>query len=587
MASVGVPRRPSLERLPPVAAAYLALALAMTWPLATRLATHVPAGLDDVWQNCWNFWWWQQALVEQHRSPFFTDLLFHPDGAPTVFHTHSPFNMLLGLPLTLTLGPGAAYGFCVLAALWLSALTTYLLARHLACDGRAAFLAGLVFAFFPQHVEETLEHLNLCATQFVPLGLLFFLRLRTSRSWKDALGLGVAFALNALVDWHLGLLLTAVLLALTVFELLTGPGRGSLLARLALSAAVAALLTAPAAWPLLRETFAGLATRHHPYFQGERLDMGIDAAFLFRPHPAHPLLGSLTAPVYAARRAYPNAGFLCYLGLVPCLLALAALVRRAPGARPWGAFLGLTLLLSLGAHPWWDGRLLHEWTLPFAWIEALPVLGAFRTANRVLVLASLALALLAALGWKALGSRSNAAFGAVVALLLLDYGWRPYPLQASSPAPHALLLRHSPRRGAVLDVPFSVDGRRVDNMRHQLTHGRPIAGGYLSVTPPRALRALRRDAVLGGLAGFSPRLDRPRADLDHLRALGFAALVLHKDAVGTAPYDPRRGGPWLIRPEVFAALRAGVESACGPASYEDVDVALFYLAPESPAAGSR
>ena len=179
----------------------------MTFPLALHLGSSVPAGSGDIWQNYWNFWWWEKCLFELHQSPYFSQLLFHPSGADVIFHTHSPFNMIVAMPVNLIWGPGAAYNFCVFLALWLSAWGGYLLVKELTGDVRAAFLAGLVFAYFPQHIEQTLEHLNLFSTQFIPLTLLYFFRLARQGGTRNIGGLGVCFALNALCSWHLGLML--------------------------------------------------------------------------------------------------------------------------------------------------------------------------------------------------------------------------------------------------------------------------------------------------------------------------------------------------------------------------------------------
>ena len=55
-----------------VFALYLLLAVCLTWPLVTSIASPaetatVPAGAHDVWQNYWNFWWWKTALLERGR----------------------------------------------------------------------------------------------------------------------------------------------------------------------------------------------------------------------------------------------------------------------------------------------------------------------------------------------------------------------------------------------------------------------------------------------------------------------------------------------------------------------------------------
>ena len=133
-----------------------------------------------------------------------------------MFHTHSPLNMLVSLPVNVLFGPAAAYDFCVVLALWLSGFGAHLLVQDLTGDARGAFLAGIVFAFFPQHVEQTLEHLNLFSTQFMPFAALFLWRLGRAGGWRNWAGLGVCYALNALVDWHLGILLTLPMVPLAV-----------------------------------------------------------------------------------------------------------------------------------------------------------------------------------------------------------------------------------------------------------------------------------------------------------------------------------------------------------------------------------
>ena len=71
-----------MKRAVPVAvtafAAYIAIAIAITFPLVARLTTYFPGnpGDNDVFGFIWNNWWVPHALVHLHRSPFVTDYLF-------------------------------------------------------------------------------------------------------------------------------------------------------------------------------------------------------------------------------------------------------------------------------------------------------------------------------------------------------------------------------------------------------------------------------------------------------------------------------------------------------------------------------
>ncbi len=577
------------------AAVFLLLTLALTFPLILDFRASVPLGTVDLWSNYWNFWWWKQCLLVLHQHPYATQALFHPDGASLVFHTHSPFNMLASLPVNVLLGPAAAYNFCVLLALWLSGLGAHLLVKDQTGDARAGLLAGIVFAFFPQHMEQTLEHLNLFSTQFIPFAALFLLRLGREGGWRNVAGLGLCYALNALADWQLGILLTLLLLPLAGSVLLRAERpRTRVLGDLALSAALASLLVLPAVWPLL----AGLASGE-TYFQKPQEAKGIDPAFLFLPSERHPLWGGLTFSFYEQHRVYRAVGFLCYLGFVPVALALLALVRRRAHALLWGALLLASLVLALGAQLTLGGELREGSWLPFALLAELPVLSLLRVANRFLVPASLALAVLAGLGWGALRIRSDARLLALAALLLLEYLWLPYPMQPVALSPYYAQLAASERKGAVLDIPFTANGRTVMNMVAQTAHARSIAGGYLSTLPPRAVASLKQDPMLSQLSGLSPDFSGV-VDRQHLLALGFDHVILHKDRRGSeweqqrAAADPRD----LLQQKIlrhrkplsnqrFDALRAAFEAACGPARFEDEQIIVFDLGDVGPAPEQR
>ncbi|NJK79778.1 MAG: hypothetical protein HC914_07710 [Chloroflexaceae bacterium] len=62
---------------------YLALAIWMTWPQAAVLGDAIvggPIAQSDGWQKVWNIWWLQYAFTHG-TDPFYTNLLFWPQGA--------------------------------------------------------------------------------------------------------------------------------------------------------------------------------------------------------------------------------------------------------------------------------------------------------------------------------------------------------------------------------------------------------------------------------------------------------------------------------------------------------------------------
>jgi hypothetical protein len=555
----------------------LLLTVLLTWPLTARLGSALPAGAGDLWQNLWNLWWWDLALREG-VTPYWTPYFFHPSGADLSLHTHSPLNMLVFARLA---DPQTAYGLCVLASTWLSAFGMVLLAREVTGSARAGLVAGVVFAFFPNRLEQTLEHLNLFSTQFLPLMLWALLGMVRRGGWRWVIGLAAFTAANALCDWQLAMMGTA-LMAVVVLVAFVRPVRPrlALVRDLALAGGLAVLLALPAAWPLLRSMTSGV-----PY-QKPRVERGVDLAFLLRPHFHHPLWGRFSEMAYRERRANPSAGFTSYLGVAPLLLAGVAVARRRRGTALWGGiFLG-SLLLSLGAHARFEGRLLEGVTLPFAWLEDLPLLSVLRVANRLLLPAGLALAVLAALGFAGSRPCPDRRFALVLGAVVLDYLWLPYPLREHTPSPLYAMLRDGGPQGAVIDIPLTASPGAVDSLRAQLVHGRPIAGGYVSVPSRATLDAIAREPALQDLYGFAPRLERP-IDRERLRALGFGVVLLHKDRRAGSVPPAAESPPFLALDrlgEMPAAsidlARERLEAACGAPFYEDERVAAFRLAPE-------
>ena len=573
-----------------VLAAYFGVTLLMTFPLALHWTGALPNGGPDVWQNYWNFWWWKHSLLEW-RSLFWSPLLFHPFGVELRCHTHSAFNQILAMPVNIAFGEAAAYNFSVFFQRTLSAFGAWLLLRELTGNASAAFLGGLVFGFFPHMMEQSLEHLELTSTGFLPLVLYFLLRWRRSRRIRDALGFGACFGLNALCSWQLGILCSLVVapaLGLLGREAwrtnaLRGYVRGVVAA-----AGVAVLLTAPVA-PL--DGFFGTGGCAKWATMGE----GIDPTFLLTPPYANPIFGAMASEQYANRH-HVSAGFVSYLGYVPLALAIVAVFASWRRARPWLALFAAALVLAVGSPLVWDGVARGENLLPFALVREMPVVSQLRVANRFMVLAGLALAVLVAYGvGTTLAALSPGwrrwALPVGVGLVLAEYSWLPYPLRSVEHPP--LLAEIATRPGAVLDLPFLQRARTVGSQVAQTIHGRPIAGGYLSRPHYPAREFYFTEPALAGLAK-TPRPDA-RVDVARLRELGFATLVIHKQHAESVRQEALRRIPRTnilafrhanmlggVPDGTIADIRRQLDAALGGAALEDEQLAIYFL--DEPAA---
>ena len=570
-----------LESRSAVLGLYAALTAVMTFPLIASWRTSLPAGSGDLWQNYWNFWWWKQCLLEG-LNPLRTEVLFHPTGVDLVFHTHSPFNQILAMPVNLLFGEAAAYNSCVLFALTLSGFGTYLLVRELTGSAPAGFIAGLVFAYFPQTLEQALEHLNLFSTQFIPLSLFYLARWSKSLRRTDAVAFGACFGLNALCSWHLGVKLALVVAPWVVWIVWRNRDRWTTFRHIGMAAALATLLVLPFLVPMV-----SLMVEGSEYFNKGPVNRGIDASYLFHGALRESRLRRL-GPVPIPGPRIPGLGIRLLSGSGSVRTRSGCGVAASPAAQRAGS-----LCSSWGWSSRWghtscgDGSRYQSVALPFAALESLPVLGNLRVANRFLLLAGLGLLSAGGIyGWKSLRLKSKLALPVAALVLLAEYSWLPFPRQDVEFSP--LLKRVAERPGAVLDVPFHQRSRTVHNMASQTVHAKPISGGYLTSYPPEVEASMRDHPALGQLAGVPE--STAVVDAEALRRLGFRTVVVHKrransvrDRMLASLEDHellerkrvlRLGG---VPDDAMASIRRQLDSLAGGACLEDNQLAVYCL----------
>lgn len=443
-----------------------ALAVVLTWPLVTQITTHVPG--SDIWAYdeytfLWNIWYFQHALLDLHRSPLHTELLFYPLGLDLVLYTFNLMAAGLALPVVLATGNvPLASNLVNLASTVMGGFGAYLLALYLLRprnefvepspgsgrgSGRvilasvspvvrqaAALLAGLIYAFASSRsVYLALGHYMIVTTQWVPFFALYLVRTLDRRAWRDAALAGLFGGLSLLTDMLYGVLLglIAVVLVLDRGRSLWRPAvagagqRRSPLARLAgllaVVAIVAAFLSAPLLIPTVRE---GRSADYTVEGWGNADQLSADLAGLVTPTALNPVLGGGDWPAELravqtgdSRFSDVNTLFLGYATLA--LAALGAITGRRR-ARPWtvlalvSGILALGPLLQLNRQTTFDlDGLPVNVPLPFIVLHYLPFIQGFRAPNRFSIVVMLALGVLAAFGaaWLLgrLAHRSNAA----------------------------------------------------------------------------------------------------------------------------------------------------------------------------------
>ncbi len=176
---------------------YALTAIVFTWPLAAHLSTHLPGDpAGDTGIYVWNLWAFARGWPTA-AGPFLTDAIFAATGVVDLaLHNYTVASNLLGLPFAGRIGIIAAFNVVLLAQMVLTAYGTFVLARYVTHDARAAWLAGLAFAFSPVLTAKSMGHYSLVAAAPLPLFVWTLLRAIESRRWA-----GWALASGACLAW--------------------------------------------------------------------------------------------------------------------------------------------------------------------------------------------------------------------------------------------------------------------------------------------------------------------------------------------------------------------------------------------------
>ena len=506
------------------AALYTGLTVLLTYPLAFRL--HLMDAGDSAF-FAWAIGWERHALFHApsllpHGNMFFPLRYTLGMDEPVLGTT------LLVLPLALFTDDAVVlYNVARLLTFALSALTAYLLARHLGASEGPSLLAGAAFAFSPVRVDQ-IAHLSTLGTQWLPLVVLFAFRFFREGRARDALAAGALFALEAYACGYHGVI-GLLVLPLSFLPLLWGRWSRLPLAVAGTGVAAAALL------PLYLLHRAALEPLG--YVRGTEETAVFSAAlesFLATSSWNH-VWGEVTAPF---RTTYSNNLF---PGLALPLLALAGVVAlwrtgRRPSREAWAlvAMALATVAVALGPEIRFLGRDLFPG--PFALARELPLFRMIRVPSRAGIFLVLPLAMLAAKALTAWRPRP-VILGAVAALAILETAIAPIPMpgwaqvvDTRRPPPPVYDWLAAQPEAVIAELPMlDIRGIFEHPAYHESIylvqstrgHWKTLANGYAGIEPTPYVAL--RNAV---------RTFPSAIALDALRGHGVRYVILHRGGYG-------------------------------------------------------
>lgn len=488
-------------------------AVIQTWPLVRHANDSITVWWFfpyDAWQFLWNIWWVKHALVTLHTDPFHTDLLLFPQGSDLYLHPLTFVNGVLSIPLQLAT-KNLILTWNVLALLFfvLAGLGAYALSYRVTRNHFAALLSGYIFAFAPFTLMRLGGHWNIFATWPIPLFILFLLRFQDSGRLREAVGVGISWAILTLNWLEFGTdaaLFLAIFLAYWSFVYVRD-GERVRLASLWRGAVVIGAVWFAVSSPLLVPALQNIRS-------GEFFQPGGDESFsadLLAYVTVSPLWGPGEAPLIGG----PNPEHLpvgsvedtAYLGIMPLLLAGLAIFagRKAPHrAVFWLVVFLVFAVLALGPYLYVDDTktlsilgVSFTVPLPYQIYDQLPLLGERRVPARMIVFGMIALSVLSGIGLNALTTWLKPRHMmvapllavAVLGVVVLEY-WNPPVFLTELSTPDIFdEIRDEPGDFTVLHAPL---GRRsgwtytgdptggpITNY-YQTLHGKASFGGYLS-----------------------------------------------------------------------------------------------------------
>ncbi len=548
-----------------VMVSYLFLAAMMTLPIAGRIGQAVPGQGGDVYIHLWTFEWVKDSLLNG-RTPFFTEALFYPEGVSLLYHNIAWLNIIMWLPLRAAVGGAAAYSILYLIVIALNGFALYLLAVDVVGDEGAAYIAGIIGAFFPYTLSHH-DHPNLIFICWIPLALLAMRRVLSQPNWRNSRRAALIVILIGVTRWQL-LIMAAFLLGFYLVWALAANQSYRSWTHLKSLLGIAAIAGIPL---LLLASPIIIAQISRPFpediFVNDMLVGSTDLLAYVLPSRYHPLWGSWAFSLYD--NFIVNKVFVPFLGYGVMGLIIVGLGKERRKMFVWLGMAIFIILLALGPQGSINGASIGK--MPASLLQGNFFYRIIRRPDRFNVLLSIPVAMLAAHGWlflRQLGAQRQLfriAAAMMPIIILGEYVTRYEMISIHVPAWYQTAAQDE-EKYAILGVPMS-SRTRPDKayMFYQLTHHKPIVEGHVSRIPREALDFIERSPLLNGLqygASLDSSLKLVGSELRYLADAGIRYLILHKEFLSETEVNNWR--EWLkINP-----------------AYEDLELAVYRTDPQ-------
>jgi len=435
-------------------------------------------------------WWMKKALLDLHTNPLYTDYLFYPKGVSLAFHDFSLLNSLFSLPLQCLLTPGEIYNLLVLLTFILGGFGCLLLVRYLTGDHLAAFLSGLVFAFWGGWLYN-ISHLSLASIQWFPYCALYLIKTLREKSYRNPVLAAIFLVMNALSAWYYAIYMT---LFVVLFLLHSAWGERKVfftvdnLKRFGLIGVLFIVMMLPFMYPMVVQIFEGQDYMSAPVFSEDSASPNT----VFLPSISHPLLGKYVRYFYVKadlpmQWGMVGGSFIGYTVLFLCLYTGFKLTHV--NQKFWIIAAFFFLLLSFGPHLRLFSKSYSWLPLPYLILQHIPILRIVRIPVRFMVLVMLCCSVLAGYAcwdiFRRVRSRKTV-FSLLAVLILFEFVQVYYARPLEKIPDFYKDLGQEQETFAILELTrlMKWEHSSVRSSLFQITHGKKLFHGHVSRIDP-------------------------------------------------------------------------------------------------------
>ncbi len=493
---------------------YAILSIIFTYPVAFS-RDEIPGG-GDVWWFLWDLWSFKKAALNL-SNPYYNVDIFHPTGVSLAFSDVSTFNTIISIPLQQLFGLVISYKIVWILTFVLSGISVFLLVKYLTNNIKSAFLSGLIFMFCPYHFAHACGHMNLTTIQWIPLYVLFIIKMRREEKTTNAIYAAIFLVLVAMSSIYYLLYMSVFTLLYLIYYWIVDRSQIniSFIKKFLLMSISFLIGFSPFIYMMLNELLI-LGTGY--LYPGGFIEFSADLLAFFTPTIFHPIFKDFAFPInsHFTGNGAENTVFAGYTVLVLSIIAIVKIKTKE--IRFWMISSIIFFILSLGPILHIRGvlgRPLENYIaiipLPYAILMHIPIFSMARVPSRWDVLVMLSLAILAGYGLQYIfditkiksfnkGNKENIIFIVMSCLILFEFLAVPFPMSSAKiPAIYEQMAAETDDY-AILEIPASSTDHY---MYFQTLHGKKLVNGYVSRTPDYALEFTSHTPLISDLMTLS------------------------------------------------------------------------------------